>query len=382
MSQVSRPLISVIIPTRERVETLKVAIATVLSHEFDLLELIVSDNCSEDSTREMVAGIKDRRLIYVNTGRRLSMCDNYEFALNHAKGRYTVMIGDDDAVMPGAIQKLAMEIESKPEAIYTWPKGIYVWPFPGRAATIERMPSLGPRRELNLRQLAYRCVAQGLWGYTRLPNAYHSAVESRLWEAIRETTGRVFHSTQPDLFTGFALPAFAEKAIDLGYPLTLHGRSVKANGGVAVDKNAVANFHRFVKEYGDYAIHKSLFPAISPHANFLPDALLIAMDKFPGLYAGKQFNYEGMWTLFCMGETFGFDVKVSQVVRYAREIQQFHPLSVPRFLALLVVYNAFLKARGLMQRSVPLGPFKNQVPDNIHDFVQQYVQWQSPPHNH
>lgn len=377
MGDPPQPFISVIIPTRERADTLKYAIASALRQEADSFEVIVSDNFSQDNTKEVVQDFDDHRVKYFNTGRRVSMCDSYEFALSHATGRYTVIIGDDDAVMPGGLDRLETVMYATPCPIYTWPKGIYTWPLAGQKAIIERIPPTSPPFELDLRRLAQRSVSQGFWGYSRLPSAYHSAVEKRLLDEIRESTGRVFHSTQPDLFTGFALPALTNKAINLGYPVTFHGRSAKSNAAVVVDKAGIENIQRYIREFGDYAIHRTLFPEITKYANLLPDSLLVAMDMFPQLYGNMKFNYEGMWTVFCLNKTFRFGVSTRETIRRAREIRRYHPFSIPRFLGYWAVYKVFLTGRELLQRPTPLGPFKHEVPDNIFDFVKQLDEWQA-----
>src|SRR4051794_33057917 len=87
------PLLSVIVPTRARVSTLPFTLATILNHQPRSFEVIVSDNCSEAGTREAVQRIVDDRLVYLDTGTRLSMTDNWEFAIGHARGRYVLFVG-------------------------------------------------------------------------------------------------------------------------------------------------------------------------------------------------------------------------------------------------------------------------------------------------
>lgn len=73
--------ITVIIPTRERGEVLAHALKTVLAQDYGDLHVLVSDNASTDGTRDIVHGSDDPRIRYVNTGKRLSMSRNWEFAL-------------------------------------------------------------------------------------------------------------------------------------------------------------------------------------------------------------------------------------------------------------------------------------------------------------
>src|ERR1700730_16260932 len=105
MNVSSDPMISLIIPTRERAQTLVFTLASALNQDSQAFEVIVSDNVSKDETCAVVERCMDSRSRYIRTERRLSMCDNYEFALQQARGKYVIFIGDDDAVMPHALDK-------------------------------------------------------------------------------------------------------------------------------------------------------------------------------------------------------------------------------------------------------------------------------------
>ena len=109
---------TVIIPTRERPDTLKWALKTCTTQDYDNFEVIVSDNFSQDETRRVVEDAKDPRVRYLNTGKRISMTANFEFGLSHATGDYVCFIGDDDGLLPNALAELAQlltgsEIDSR-----------------------------------------------------------------------------------------------------------------------------------------------------------------------------------------------------------------------------------------------------------------------------
>ena len=142
----SAPLLSIVIPTRERMETLSSAIATALDQRSRRFEVLVCDNHSQDGTRELVGAIRDPRLRYVNPGARVSMSDNWEFALRLAEGRHVLFIGDDDAVMPGAIDRLEPLLESNASPIFTWPRATYMGRHTAPAPAPEACPRHGRAR--------------------------------------------------------------------------------------------------------------------------------------------------------------------------------------------------------------------------------------------
>ena len=107
VSREANPLINVVIPTRERADTLKFCLQTVLMQAYSNLRIIVSDNFSNDSTKDVVLRFNDERITYLNTGQRLSMSHNWEFALSKITDGWVTILGDDDGLLPGALERVA-----------------------------------------------------------------------------------------------------------------------------------------------------------------------------------------------------------------------------------------------------------------------------------
>jgi len=362
------PLLSLIIPTRERARTLVSTLATATAQASRDFEIVVSDNMSADTTREVVtaAAENDDRIRYLNSGARLSMCGNYEFALEQARGDYVVIIGDDDAVMPGGLDRLLARLRalSKP-TIHMWPLHIYDWPVGKLPAKVAYLAPKIPEFTLDLKAKALDVVRRGAWKYYELPSPYHSAIPRAILSQIRNRTGRVFHSTQPDVFTAMAIPAYADRAINLGTTITLNGRSAQSNGLGFVQRKARANIDRFIAEYGDYRFHPTLATGVPAAANMIPDAVLLAVDLFPELYHGVDFNYSAMWAYICR---IGF-MSHAEVLRRARRIGQAHDFSVPRFARFAALHQAAVGRRKLLNAATPLGGLAVTVPATIDEFV-------------
>jgi glycosyltransferase involved in cell wall biosynthesis len=82
----SAPKLSIVIPTRERAVTLRHTLRTLIDQSYSSCEIIVCDNASTDNTRDVVESFFDSRIRYINPGRRVSMSENWEFALWNTKG--------------------------------------------------------------------------------------------------------------------------------------------------------------------------------------------------------------------------------------------------------------------------------------------------------
>jgi glycosyltransferase involved in cell wall biosynthesis len=360
------PLLSLVIPTRERAHTLQFTLATALDQASLDYEVVVSDNDSGDDTRQVVQRLDDGRVRYFNTGRRLSMCGNYEFALEQARGRYVAIIGDDDAVMPGALDYLLACLRAAPElVIHMWPLHIYDWPVDSRPAQVAYLAPEVPASELQLKSKARRIMTLGGWKYYELPSPYHAAIPRQVLDAIRSRTGRVFHSTQPDVFTAMAIPAFADRAVNLGRTITLNGRSAKSNGLGFVNKTALANIELFIREYGNYGFHPTLYSGVPAQANMIPDAVLIARDLFPDLYSSVPFNYSAMWAYMCRLRF----VSHHDVLSNQAHIRKAHAFKLWTFMSYSMVHEISILRRRMLNRLTPLGSLKAAVPANIRDFV-------------
>ena len=117
--------LTVVIPTRERADTLFHTLRTVLEQEYENLEILVSDNASIDNTRQVVSQFSDVRLRYINTGNRIGMSENWEFALSHVTGDFVMYLGDDDGLLPNACNDIASIINNSGTRALIWNKATY-----------------------------------------------------------------------------------------------------------------------------------------------------------------------------------------------------------------------------------------------------------------
>lgn len=94
-----KPFFSIVIPTYNRQHFLKVAIAITLQQTFQDFEVIISDNCSTDNTREVVKSFKDKRIRYFRNKKNIGAEPNYKKVMSYARGKYVFTMGDDDFIL-------------------------------------------------------------------------------------------------------------------------------------------------------------------------------------------------------------------------------------------------------------------------------------------
>lgn len=255
---------TVIVPTRERSDTLVYCLRTLVTQDYDNAVFMVSDNFSQDNTKEIVESFKDPRILYGNTGKRVSMSHNWEYALSHVSSGWVMFIGDDDGLLPGALSTLnTVILESKCQALTTL-NCTFFWPghftsYPKGQLTV---PLVSDKLYLlkNSQNMLLK-VMNGRAGYPELPWLYNGGAASMdLINNLRAEDGSFFHSINPDLYSAIALSLSTDNYAYVQVPVAINGAS-KHSGGTSHmlnqknDKNSPT--HKFLSE-DNIPIHKSL----------------------------------------------------------------------------------------------------------------------------
>jgi hypothetical protein len=107
-----QPLVSVIIPTYNRPEYLKQAIASAIQQSYQNIEIIVSDNCSPESPQTLVESFGDSRIRFWRQPQNLGMLANQLYAFKMARGKYVASLHDDDMWNEDFLTKLVPLLEA------------------------------------------------------------------------------------------------------------------------------------------------------------------------------------------------------------------------------------------------------------------------------
>lgn len=246
------PKITVIIPTRERMAVLEGALRTATGQDYEQLEIIVSDNYSCDGTDAVVKQANDRRVRYLNTGERLSMSHNWEFALEHVEEGWVTFMGDDDGLLPGAIQRVALIIEQTKAQVIRTEYCTYDWPGMPEHPQGQLVVPLGGGYEWRDSRQWLCKVLEGKERYSQLPMIYNGGfIHISLLRCIKKSMGSFFSSINPDVYSAVALARMTKKFLFVREPLAISGTSKYSNGHSAfstnVDRSTTA-YKKFLSE--------------------------------------------------------------------------------------------------------------------------------------
>ncbi|MFQ2855447.1 glycosyltransferase [Aeromonas caviae] len=102
------PLVSVYIPTCNRRELLERAVNSVLAQTYPNVEIIISDDCSEDDTQAFCEELVSlhNNIFYLRNDIRSGACVARNKAINIAKGEFITGLDDDDFFLPERLTSL------------------------------------------------------------------------------------------------------------------------------------------------------------------------------------------------------------------------------------------------------------------------------------
>jgi len=119
---VHRPALSICIPTRNRRLWLARHLRHIATFKDLDYEVVVSDNCSDDDTAEVVEAYRSelKSVVYVRQQTPLSFFESQMAVMNSAGGRYAICTSDDDFVVEEGLIEAVRRLDADPtiSAVY------------------------------------------------------------------------------------------------------------------------------------------------------------------------------------------------------------------------------------------------------------------------
>lgn len=121
------PLISVYMPTYNRVQMAIRAIESVLAQDYPNLELLVVDDASSDDTWQVLTNkyINDERIRFFRQSTGQGACAARNRAISEAKGEFVTGIDDDDEFLPNRLSSLYSAYDDKYSCVCSG----YIWDY-------------------------------------------------------------------------------------------------------------------------------------------------------------------------------------------------------------------------------------------------------------
>ncbi len=233
------PLLSIVIPTRNRSVYAASALRAILRMASGDFELIVQDNSDDQELASQLAEFHgDARLRYARNPQRTSAVENFNDALAKARGQYVTMLGDDDGINPELLQATAWArsqeldslISSRP-AQYWWPDVRFRCYGDQAAGTLDLTEFSGRLSYPDAAEQLQRVVCDAAWNLGELPRTYYGIVRRECLDQLRADAG-AYCRVSPDMSMAVGLANYVRRMANLDYPLFLPGSSAKSTAGL------------------------------------------------------------------------------------------------------------------------------------------------------
>jgi len=244
------PLLSIVIPTKNRYSTLFPVVETLLNNIIgDSYEIIIQDNSDDNSIAiENLKIINDCKVKYFHCNNYLSVTENSNLAISKAKGKYVTFIGDDDLVSPFILEVVNIMEKEKIQSL-NYPKGNYYWPnltftkkygFNQPASLqIPKPLSLICKKKSVEKELNKVFSSGGIYIYD-LPCLYHGVTRKDILEKVKQKFRTYVPGASPDMAIAMALASILQEFHRIDYPVTITGASTKSAAGLGVKDAHIA----------------------------------------------------------------------------------------------------------------------------------------------
>ena len=311
-----QPFFSVVIPTRNRAHLLRNALQSVLEQTYDDYELIVSDNCSRDDTANVVREIAGERARYVKPNESLSMPDHWEYALDHARGRFVTYLCDDDAYAPDALARtsqLLVDSRSRLVVLYSGYYGAPDWlDQEYRNVAWFYPPFTGEVREHRSND-SIQHLYNSCRGIPESPRMLNSFCDREMLLRVRAAAGRIFMLC-PDYSFAAIVPTEVPTWLFLDEPLHIAGFFPEGIGATQ-GYNRGEPSREFEREFKEEVLLQRVPLKLALASNYITETLLRSKECLPKL---SSFNVDwkqyflSCWNDILYLEQHGVDVSADK----------------------------------------------------------------------
>ena len=111
------PKVSVIMPAYNAEKYINEAIDSILGQTFGDFELIIINDCSADSTENIIQSYSDSRIVYLKNEKNMGVAATLNRGLEAAGGEYIARMDADDISLPQRLEKQVNLLDADPSLV-------------------------------------------------------------------------------------------------------------------------------------------------------------------------------------------------------------------------------------------------------------------------
>lgn len=254
------PKVSIIIPTLNRSRLLRSALKSALEQDYEDLEVVVSDDLSDDETADVVQSFRSTKVKYVRPPRRLNMPESFEFALMQASGEYLTFLTDDSFLMPDCISVALACLDREKVPLVVWKHCGYFdndWIEPSRRNVLYIAPFSGGTEVLDSRRSLEKWLANMRKYSAEMPRSINSLCSRSIIQKALDRQGTFFLPPAPDHSSGAAMLLNTDRYALVDVPLVVDGVSrvsVGPSQSFELGKSAEEFYRSFGKDMSEVTL--------------------------------------------------------------------------------------------------------------------------------
>lgn len=319
MEKQVQPLLSIVIPTRNRQKYCIAAIDNILSYDYSSFELCVQDNSDDSEIEDYInAREPDSRLIYKRIPNQIASIFNIGESLGLANGKYVILIGDDDTILPSLFTAVEYMEKNGIDSLCPVPIINYYWPgahpdhpegyliVPAQTEEYKKMENVTQKLEHLFKHGTIRYLSY------YLPKVYHGIVRKDILEQIKDKTGHYAGGLSPDIYLSVAISSIVKNHYTSNFSVSIAGACSKSSTSQSINKGHRGDLksapHFFLR--GDYT-WDSRVPDYYSVDTIWADSALKAVGEIELSNLDKcfSFNYLAAYSLLNNRTIFGFAFK-------------------------------------------------------------------------
>jgi len=235
-----KPILSVLIPTRNRANELSSLLEIIEKYQVTDVEFIVSDNSDVDLKYRDIPSVR-----YIRPNKVLNMTDNWNWLLIHAQGKFITYLGDDDAFIPSNLTRLIEYARNcTSDIIWTTHSG-YGWPLEGNHGNFFLIYYNKPK-PISMEKIRTKILK--LDHKTDLPTPYCRVIFNRniiesFWKANPEA--KFCSSRIPDISAAVKLAFLSKSQCSFNRVVFISGASKSSNGRISQSGKDISGKFQF-----------------------------------------------------------------------------------------------------------------------------------------
>ena len=232
-----RPLLSVVVPTKNRYKYLYELIEVVNRLNSNEVELLIHDNTEDNS--EFLSYLQNNIHPFINYYHKkesISMTENCDLAVIKSTGEYICLLGDDDGFCDTIIDAVEFmknhEIDNllSAKTFYNWPD-FYDPSIFNLSSSIEYKKGCGKLVWIDSLAELKKCINNGFDSLYKMPRAYQSLISRECMNRVWNIYGTFFPGPSPDMANAVALSLINPRCAYWDAPLVFSGQSRSVGGG-------------------------------------------------------------------------------------------------------------------------------------------------------